>query len=485
MQIPFEVDPPKNKEKKLKNHHNSFPNNSNSSIKYTEKQTHKPISVTLLTKQISLLLEAEFRSLVVEGELSNVKMASSGHLYFILKDNHSQIRGVMFRQFTSNTHFEPENGLEVIVRGHLSVYKQRGEYQIIISSIEPKGLGSLQLAFEQLKNKLNSEGLFDQEHKKEIPFLPRKIGIVTSPTGAVIHDMITVLERRFAEIQILLFPAKVQGDLAVESLVEGIEYFNNLHDSQKIDVLIIARGGGSIEDLWAFNDEKLARTIFSSNIPIISAIGHETDFTISDFVCDLRAPTPSAAIELAIPNKQDLKYTLEQKQSRLNRSIIQKILRLKEYSNLVSQRLVSPINFVRQNTQLLDDLDSSMRERISRRISDLKNYADRIYEKISLLNPKRELTSYQHSLFLLEKRLKQSIGFFQKNYLEIVRQQQNLLSSLSPLSVLHRGYSVVMNTKGELLSSVNDIKTGVKLKIQMKDGIIQTRVISSKSKNSL
>ncbi len=477
MQIPFEVDTP---EEKKNNFTTSDSIKSNPHESSSTEKIKKPFSVTQLTRQIKNLLENEFRFLSVEGEISNVKKAASGHLYFVLKDDQSQIRCVMFRQFLSNTHFEPDNGLEVLVKGQISVYKQRGEYQIIISSIDPIGLGALQLAFDQLKIKLDSEGLFEQKFKKKIPFLPRKIGILTSPTGAVIHDMITVLERRFKEIPILLFPVKVQGNIAVPSLIEGINYMNTISEAEKIDVLILGRGGGSIEDLWAFNDEKLARTIFLSRIPIISAIGHETDFTISDFVSDLRAPTPSAAIELAVPQKKDLEYTVNQKQNQLSRTIDQKILHLQEYYKIANKRLDSPIEMIRQNAQLVDDLDSLLNERQNYKIELIKKSLERTSEKIFLLNPKRELLSHIESLKILNKRLKNSIVIQQKEKNEIIKQKTNLLDSLSPLSVIARGYSVTLDIKGEPINSIIETKPGEKLQVRIKDGIINTKVISIK-----
>jgi len=378
--------------------------------------------------------------------------------------------------------FQPESGLKVVVKGNLSVYKQKGEYQIIISSMEPKGFGALQLAFEQLKNKLNAEGLFDQKVKKGIPFLPRRIGIVTSPTGAVIHDMITVLERRFTEIPILIFPVQVQGDYAENSLVEGINYLNTLRNSQQLDVLIVGRGGGSMEDLCAFNSEKVARAIFSSKIPVISAVGHETDFTIADFVSDIRAPTPSAAIELAVPNKKDLRYTLDQKQIQLKRYLLQKILHLSENIKLIRQNLISPILVIRQNAQQVDDLDSLLLERTFRYVNDLLKNTTKNSEKIFLLNPKRELSSHKRNLILLQKRLNNSIVLLKKERENKLQHQKFLLDNLSPLSVLKRGYSVTMNTKGKSLNSVKDVKSGEKLKVLMKDGSLETKVISSNYK---
>ena len=482
MNIPFEVDPPKNKTGATEKNQASPSTKFQTTAIPISEQIQKPISVSQLTKQITLLLESEFRTVTVDGELTNVKKASSGHIYFALKDEFSQIRCVMFRQFASMTSFQPESGLKVLVRGNLSVYKQKGEYQIIISSMEPRGLGALQLAFDQLKNKLDSEGLFNQEVKKKLPFLPRRIGIVTSPTGAVIHDMITVLERRFPEIPILLFPVQVQGDLAVNSLVEGVHYLNTLRNSHQIDVLIIGRGGGSMEDLCAFNSEELARAIFSSKIPIISAVGHETDFTIADFVSDIRAPTPSSAIELAVPNKKDLRYTLDQKQEQLKRSLLQNILRYSENIKLVRQRLISPILVLRQNAQQVDDLDSLLRERIYRQLQDLSKNTERFFEKIFLLNPKRDLSSFQNNLILLKKRLNNSILFLQKERNNNLQHQKFLLDNLSPISVLKRGYSVTMDINGKSLNSVKDVKSGSELRVLIKDGSLQTKVISINSK---
>ena len=489
MQIPFEVDSPQKDENSKKEAPISNPSIPHISQRTQDpqnpasKQEKKPLTVSQLTRQISLLLEGKFRSLTVEGELSNVKRAASGHWYFSLKDDQSQIRGVMFRNAAAGLRFEPEDGLEVVVRGHLTVYQQRGEYQVMVSSMEPKGLGALQLAFEQLKAKLDAEGLFAAEHKQSIPFLPRRIGIVTSPTGAVIHDMLTVLERRFDGIPVLFFPVQVQGEMAAPSLVEAIQHLNTLRDSQQIDVLIVGRGGGSIEDLWAFNDEKLARVIFSSDIPIISAVGHETDFTIADFVSDLRAPTPSAAVELAVPKKEDLEHTVSQKQERLQRTMLQQLDRLREYVEAVRLRLASPDAMLQQHAQRVDDLDSLLRERTKRQLENLRNRISGIAEKLFLLSPGRELETQQHSLNLLQDRLTRSIGLLQIKLSDSVQQQMDLLDSLSPLSVLHRGYSVTLDNKGKSLRSVKEVHSGDKLQVRMEDGTLQTKVVSVKPKH--
>src|SRR5580700_1936395 len=264
--------------------------------------------VSELTDRISEILEAAFREVWVEGEVSNYHAAQSGHLYFTLKDTRSQIRCVCFRDQVRGLKFRPEDGLHVTVRGSVGVYELRGEYQIYVSYIEPVGLGALQLAFEQLKKKLEAEGLFDEARKKPLPVLPRCIGIVTSPTGAAVRDILRVLKRRFANVHVQIYPVKVQGDGAAAEVAAGLRHFNR---AKFADVVIVARGGGSLEDLWAFNEEIVARAIAASEVPVITGIGHETDFTIADFVADLRAPTPSAAAELVVHRKQDFVSELD------------------------------------------------------------------------------------------------------------------------------------------------------------------------------
>jgi len=267
---------------------------------FAEKKIY---SVSQLTENIKSILEDNFPFIWISGEISNFKSPVSGHYYFTLKDSQAQINAIMFRGQNRNLKFFPEDGMKITGFGRISVYQPRGAYQIIMEYIEPDGIGALQIEFEQLKIKLSQEGLFDEIHKKEIPFLPEKIALITSPTGSVVHDMIRVLHRRFPGVGISIIPVKVQGDDSVEQIVDAIIWLNKLKNA---DVAILARGGGSLEDLQAFNSEDVARAIFKSNIPIISAIGHETDYTISDFVADLRAPTPSVAAELAVAVKSDL-----------------------------------------------------------------------------------------------------------------------------------------------------------------------------------
>jgi len=269
----------------------------------------KIYTVSELNREIKVVLEDTYPDIWVEGEISNFKIYSSGHMYFSLKDEESQVSAVIWRGIDRSFKFKPEDGLKVIARGRISTFTKRGEYQLVVSYLEPAGIGALQLAFDQLKKKLEKEGLFSPERKKPIPLLPQKIGIVTSPTGAAIRDILSVIGRRYANIEVLLYPVKVQGDEAKNDIAEAIAYLNKNYP--KLDVLIAGRGGGSIEDLWAFNEEVVARAIASSKIPVISAVGHETDFTIADFVADLRAPTPSVAAELVVKNKAELVDKLE------------------------------------------------------------------------------------------------------------------------------------------------------------------------------
>src|SRR4030043_407686 len=255
------------------------------------------LTVSELTQEIKDILEDRFPDVWIEGEISNLRMPPSGHIYFTLKDDFSQIRGVLFKMQARTIRFVPKDGLHIIGRGRVSLYEKRGDYQLILESMEPKGIGALQLAFLQLREKLEKEGLFDPSRKKPIPMVPQKIGVITSPTGAVIRDMLHILKRRFENLHILLYPVRVQGEGASGEIAGGVKYFNQWTD---VDVMIVGRGGGSSEDLWAFNEEVVDRAIYHSRIPVISAVGHETDYTVSDFVADLRAPTPSVAAELVV-----------------------------------------------------------------------------------------------------------------------------------------------------------------------------------------
>lgn len=346
-----------------------------------ELRTPRIYSVSELTAELKALLENTFTGVWVEGEISNFKHHTSGHMYFTLKDDRGQLRAVMFRGSNRGLQFRPEDGLAVIVFGNVTIYEPRGEYQIYVEYMEPKGLGALQLAFEQLKTRLEAEGLFDPARKRPIPLLPKKIGLVTSPSGAAIRDILQIIHRRFANVQVLIFPVRVQGEGAAAEIVEGIESLNKRGD---LDVLIVARGGGSIEDLWAFNEEVVARAIYASQTPVISAVGHETDFTIADFVADVRAPTPSAAAELVISRKAELSQRVDDLFSRLVNHMRYRAERSGERLRSLERhlRLLSPLERVKRQRERLRDgalaLQSSMSHRLALWRGDLRTAAARL-----------------------------------------------------------------------------------------------------------
>jgi exodeoxyribonuclease VII large subunit len=413
-------------------------------------------TVSQLTAEIKTLLERNFESLWVEGEISNVRLPSSGHLYFTLKDESAQVRGVMFRLQTRLLKFEPADGLQVICYGRLSVYEPRGEYQIVADYLEPKGLGALQLAFEQLKEKLAREGLFDPAHKKPMPHLPQKIGIVTSPTGAAIRDILKIIDRRFANVHILLYPVRVQGAGAAAEIARAIGELNHWPG---IDVIIAGRGGGSLEDLWAFNEETVARAIFNSRVPILSAVGHEVDFTIADFVADLRAPTPSAAAELVVKNKVELIQSLQSLGRRLGNASRTALEARRERLLSLIHRLGDPRKGLSDRRLRLDDLFSrlfyAMGQGLLRKKERLRLKAD----SLILLHPGRRLAEHTHRLAQLATRLtlalRQQLRFFRQR----TEGYMGKLQSLSPLAVLERGYSIA-----RLLPSKEVIRRASRLK---------------------
>lgn len=338
-------------------------------------------TVSELTAELKVLIEDTFTGVWVEGEISNFKHHASGHMYFTLKDDRGQLRAVMFRGSNRGLQFRPEDGLAVVVFGKVTIYEPRGEYQIYVEYMEPKGLGALQLAFEQLKARLEAEGLFDSARKRPIPLLPEKIGIVTSPSGAAIRDILQIIDRRFANVKIVILPVKVQGEGAALEIVEGIEALNKRGD---LDVIIVARGGGSIEDLWAFNEEQVARAIYASQAPVISAVGHETDFTIVDFVADVRAPTPSAAAEIVISRKAELSQRLDDLMGRLVNHVRYRVTTSGERTRSLGRhlRLLSPLERVKRQRERLRDgilaFQSAMSHRLAMWRGELRTAAARL-----------------------------------------------------------------------------------------------------------
>src|SRR3990172_7271242 len=342
-------------------------------IQLTFAAERRIFKVSELSRRIRERLESEFANVWVEGEISNFRRAPSGHLYFTLKDAAAQMRCVCFKQHARYWKFQPEDGLQVLARGRVSVYEPRGEYQLYVELLEPQGMGALQLAFEQLKKKLEAEGLFDAARRKPLPKLPRRIGIITSPRGAVIQDMIRILRRRHENLHLMIYPARVQGEGAAEEMVEALRFFNPPpRQGRPVDVIILARGGGSIEDLWAFNEEKLARAIAASSIPVISAVGHETDFTIADFVADLRAPTPSAAAELVIETQERLAEQIETLEDDLRKVIRYYLLRRRQQlTELIAHRGFQTLRIrlaqaEQRSDELADRLEQAAREALRR-----------------------------------------------------------------------------------------------------------------------
>jgi exodeoxyribonuclease VII large subunit len=396
-------------------------------------------TVSELNASIKNLIEDKFPFVWIFGEISNFRVPASGHFYFTLKDAASQISSVMFRGQQRNLKFEPEDGLNVTGMGRISVYEPRGTYQIILEYLEPSGAGALQIAFEKLKARLVAEGLFDEAHKIPLPFLPDKISIISSPSGAVVHDILHIINRRFPNIAIRIIPVKVQGDGAAEQIVDALEWLNLAKDA---DVAILARGGGSLEDLQAFNSEPVARAIFASEIPIISAVGHETDYTISDFVADLRAPTPSAAAELVIPEKSELEQRCKDLLKILEIRISYYFKYLKQKLNEQSKHLVDPRRKLEDVCLKVDDLTMRLNRALLHRILRERQHLEFWNDRLGANNPiylfneiKLKLDKYNYNLFKTYK-----------IYLKLtqikIRTQVAKLQALNPVAILARGYSI-------------------------------------------
>lgn len=417
----------------------------------TEKTKEpKVLSVSDLNRHIKEILEGRFSSIWLKGEISNFKAHTSGHFYFSLKDSKAQISAVMFRGYNSQLKFRPEDGMEVLVRGKITVYEPRGNYQIFCEMMEPVGAGALQKAFEQLKAKLQKEGLFDESRKRPLPSLPRHIAIVTSPTGAAIRDMLNVLGRRFKGAHVTVVPCKVQGDAAPGEIVEAIKLAQQLKD---VDVMIVGRGGGSIEDLWAFNDERVARAIAATRVPVISAVGHEIDFTIADFVADLRAPTPSAAAELVVRNASDLVERLRGYERALKLSLAQRLSFAREQLGYFTKRLVDP----------------------QRRIQDASMRNDELLQRLEL-STIRAINDRKRQIPILSARLKSNMQSSQIRWRDALAKFMAVLDSLSPLKVLDRGFSMVVVGE-KIVTNANDLKPNDEVTIRMCQGSIEAKVL--------
>ncbi|MBI3815712.1 MAG: exodeoxyribonuclease VII large subunit [Nitrospinae bacterium] len=440
-------------------------------------QEREVYTVSELTRAIKFVLEEDFSDIWVEGEISNFKVPNSGHAYFTLKDKESQMKIVLFRLNKRLLKFEPEDGLHVIVRGRISVYEPRGEYQLIADYMEPKGIGALQLAFEQLKEKLFKEGLFDEAHKKPIPQFPQKIAIVTSPTGAAIRDMLRIIDRRFATVNIIIYPVRVQGEGASLEIAQAIRELNTLPG---IDVMIIGRGGGSIEDLWSFNEEIVARAIYDSKVPVISAVGHEIDYTISDFAADLRAPTPSAAAELVVKDKREVAQNIIGMEKRLINAVQNMIDILKsDLIGLQERRVLrSPLDRIYELQQRGDDLNLRLKRSPMMIYKKFSEKTFHLTKSLFILNPRLKLEAqYWKPLRALSFELRASVNHRLEILDKKLKGASGRLNALSPLAVLERGYSISRRLPDmKIIKDISDVETGGQVNVKLHRGELVCRV---------
>ncbi len=433
-----------------------------------EKLPARALSVQELVRQIREYLEYEFTSVWVTGEISNLRTPHSGHTYFTLKDAHAQIPAVFFRNKKRYIRFEPEDGLEVLCKGIVTVYEARGGMQLNVDYMEPVGLGALYLAFEQIKERLEKEGLFDPAHKKKLPLLPTRIGVITSPTGAAIQDILNIIHRRFADVEILIAPVRVQGESAAGEIVEALEMLNHRGD---LDVIILSRGGGSIEDLWPFNEDAVARAIFASSIPVISAVGHETDYTIADLVADFRAPTPSAAAELVVQNKAELVYRIEQLARRLRSQMAHSLEGLRADVEQFGRRLVTPAQRLRTLQQRLDDLDLSLVDAGRRRLAVARERFSRHHAALRWVSPRRKRHRLAERHRMVHERLRRSSHQLLQGARDGMAALSSRLHALSPLNVLARGYSIVYRLPGrEIIRDAKKLSVRDRVRIRFHCG---------------
>ncbi|MBW2035893.1 MAG: exodeoxyribonuclease VII large subunit [Deltaproteobacteria bacterium] len=431
-------------------------------------------SVSELTRNIKELLEDTYPFLWITGEISNLRMPPSGHLYFTLKDETAQISAVMFHAQNRNLKFRPEDGMAVIAMGRLNVYEAKGIYQVIAEYMEPRGVGILQIAFEQLKIKLQAEGLFDKKYKHPLPFLPQTIAVVTSPTGAVIRDIMNVLDRRFPNLAIEIMPVKVQGEGAASEIADALELLN---ERGCADVIVLARGGGSLEDLHAFNSEVVARAIFSSKIPVVSAIGHETDFTIADFTADVRAPTPSAAAEIIVPVKEELSRRIGSTRNALKSKIFQRIQLLRERTEQFSTRLVHSGRRIADYRLRLDDTLARIVRATSRQFHEKKIHLGAVQKRLALSNPDLQIKDLKVSLESRCKNLRSAMQFFVEARKGRLRTSAGRLSSLNPLDILRRGYSVTRTLPDYVIvKDVKQTKVGGRVEVTVSKGAMVCRI---------
>jgi exodeoxyribonuclease VII large subunit len=432
-------------------------------------------TVSDLTARIRDLLARNFTDVLVQGEISNCRPASSGHIYFTLKDERAQVRCVFFKQQQRGMKFRPEDGLKVTVRGSVSVYEARGEYQIYVESLEPVGRGALQVAFEQLKKNLEVEGLFDPARKKLLPRLPSRIGLITSSTGAAVRDVVRILTRRFPNVHLTLYPVRVQGEGAAEEIAQALAHFNR---KRSADVILLVRGGGSIEDLWAFNEEKVARAIAACAIPVISGVGHETDFTIADFVADVRASTPSAAAELVVQTRREFDKHVADLQGSLESLVRYRLLELsRRVHELAGRRgFRRPLDLLRQRRQRADELTSRLALGLKARLETSRRRFTAAHLRIARFDFRAKIAA----LLRRFEKLGNELGVSIERLLRLEREHwQRLalqLQERSPLKVLERGYAIATDAAGVVLREADQVEVGDEVRVQLHRGRLATEV---------
>jgi exodeoxyribonuclease VII large subunit len=434
------------------------------------------LTVSQLNRATSRLLDEHFLSVLVEGEISNLAQPSSGHLYFSLKDAGAQVRCAMFKTQQRRLGFKPENGKQVIVKAQVSLYEPRGDFQLIVEHIEEAGDGALRRAFEALKLKLLEEGLFDAENKQSLPALPKTIGVITSPSGAAIRDILTVLRRRFSAVSVIIYPVAVQGDNAKYEIAKAIALAN---EQRQCDVIILGRGGGSLEDLWAFNEEIVARAIFASTIPIISAVGHETDVTIADFVADLRAATPSAAAEHATPDQQEWLSRFVQLEARLQQQLQRKLSQKLQSLAWLTKRLQQqhPGQKLAKNAQRMDELELRLNQAMQTKIRHNKSHIEAKIAKLWQYSPAVTINNYKQKQDYLSKRLitvtRHKLEGFHQQLLNV----SQTLHAVSPLATLNRGYALVIHQpSGQIIRSTQQLKPGDMVETRLAEGRFSSQI---------
>ena len=436
-------------------------------------------SVTQLNRSVRHLLETQLPMLWVEGEISNFARPGSGHWYLTLKDDQAQVRCAMFRNTNQRVGFQPANGTQVLVRCRAGLYEGRGEYQLIIEHMEEAGFGALQRQFDQLKQKLTAEGLFDNQHKQPMPESVRHIGVITSATGAAVKDILSVLNRRFPTIRISIFPTMVQGEQAAEQIVQAI---TDANQHGECDALIVGRGGGSLEDLWPFNEEAVARAIFASEIPVVSAVGHEVDFTITDFVADLRAPTPSAAAELLSPDGEEMLNQFEGFEILLAEAVTRKIRHLEQRTDYLQKRLQHPGRKLQEQAQHLDHLDIRLRRAMAGKMQQQATQMQSMQDRLVRQSPKQAIAQRKQTVANSVKQMMRAVSQQLELKQSKTAQAMHLLDTVSPLKTLGRGYSIIRDANNQVIKTVAEVKAGDQLKGQLVDGELTLAVSATNNK---